>query len=138
MIEDDVRTYLCTVSGIIAQFAPIATISGIYIIQAPTGAKMPYVVIENTEGPREIIAANTTEETNFVRITVDSGSLQLYKGRDIAKAILVALENYRGKMGESTDLVCTCSSIRGWAGSGGAYRRQLTATIKHTMIRNKP
>jgi len=138
MIEQDVRTYLCTVSGLVSLFSPVATISGIYEIQTPTGALMPYIVVENSEGPREIIAANTTEETANVRITVDCGPTQKYKGANLAEAALKAMENYRGTMGNAKDVTCKCSSIRGWAGTGGAFRRQFTAIIKHTEARNKP
>ena len=138
MIEQDVRTYLCTVSGIIAQFSPISTISGIYLVQAPTGSKMPYMVVENSEGPRNIIASDTTEETAYVRITVDSGPSQMYKGRNIAEEALKALENYRGDMGNAQDVTCECSSVRGWAGTGGTYRYSFTATIRHILTRNRP
>lgn len=138
MIEQDVRTYLCTVSGLVSLFNPVATISGIFIVQAPTGALMPYLVVENSEGPRDIIAVAKTEETANLRVTVDCGPTQMYKGRNIAEAALKALENYRGIMGTATDVVCACSSIRGWAGSGGCFRYQLNVKIQHTMTRNKP
>jgi hypothetical protein len=138
MIAQDVRNYLCTVSGIASLFSPVATISGIFVIQAPTGALMPYMVVENSEGPREIIAANTTEETANLRVTVDCGPTQMYKGSNLAEAALKALENYRGTIGTATDVWCSCSSIRGWAGSGGANRFQFNAKIEHTMTRNKP
>jgi len=138
MIEQDVRTYLTTVSGLITAFSPIATISGIYVIQSPTGTKMPYMVVENSEGPREIIAANTTEETAVLRVTVDAGPTQLYKGANLAETAHKALENYRGTMGNAKDVVCTCSSIRGWAGTSGCHRYQFNVTIRHTMTRNVP
>ena len=138
MIEQDVRTYLCTVSGIASQFSPKATISGIFLIQAPTGSVMPYMIVENSEGPREQIAAETTEETANIRITVDGGPTQMYKARNIAEATRKALENYRGVMGNSKDVICTCSSVRGWAGTGGCYRFQFSATIKHIEAKNKP
>ena len=138
MIAQDVRNYLCTVSGLVSLFSPVATISGIYEIQAPTGALMPYMIVENSEGPREIIAANTTEEIANLRITVDCGPTQKYKGANIAEAALNALENYRGTIGNAKDVWCECSSIRGWAGSGGATRFQFNAKIEHTMARNKP
>jgi len=138
MIEQDVRNYLCTVSGVIAQFSPKATVSGIFLVQAPTGSLMPYMIVELSEGPRNIIAANLTEETANLRITVDCGPTQMYKGRNIADAAHKALENYRGTIGNSNDVVCTCSAIRGWAGTGGCTRYMFTAVIKHTMVRNKP
>jgi len=138
MIEHDVRTYLCTVSGIIAQFSPKATVSGIFLIQAPTGSTMPYMIVELSEGPREQIAAETTEETANIRITVDGGPTQMYKARNIAEAARKALENYRGTMGSSNDVVCTCSAVRGWAGTGGCFRNAFTAVIKHIEARNKP
>jgi hypothetical protein len=138
MIAQDVRNYLCTVSGLVSLFSPVATISGIFVIQAPTGALMPYMVVENSEGPREIIAANTTEETANLRITVDVGPTQMFKGSNLAEAALRALENYRGNMGNAKDIWCSCSSIRGWAGSGGATRYQFNAKVEHIMPVNKP
>jgi hypothetical protein len=138
MIAQDVRNYLCTVSGIVSLFSPVATISGIFVIQAPTGALMPYMVVENSEGPREIIALNTTEETANLRVTVDCGPTQMYKGSNLAEAALRALENYRGNMGTAKDVWCTCSSIRGWAGSGGTTRYQFNVKVEHTMVANRP
>lgn len=138
MIEQDVRSYLCTVSGIIAQFSPKATISGIFLIQAPTGSAMPYMIVELSEGPREQIAAETTEETANIRITVDGGPTQMYKARNIAEEARKALENYRGAMGSSGDVICTCSAVRGWAGTGGCHRFAFTAVIKHIEAKNKP
>jgi hypothetical protein len=138
MIAQDVRTYLCTVSGIVSLFSPVATISGIFVIQAPTGALMPYMVVENSEGPREIIALNTTEETANLRITVDCGPTQMYKGSNLIEAALRAMENYRGNMGNAKDVWCECSSIRGWAGTAGCYRYQFTARVLHTMAVNRP
>lgn len=138
MIEQDVRTYLCTVSGIVAQFSPKATISGIFLVQAPTGSSMPYMVVEFPEGPREQIAVKTIEETANIRITVDSGPTQMYKGRNIIEEARKALENYRGKLGSSTDVVCKCSAVRGWSGTGGAYRHMFNAVIKHTEVKTTP
>jgi hypothetical protein len=99
---------------------------------------MPYMVVENSEGPREIIAANTTEETANLRITVDCGPTQMYKGSNLIEAALRAMENYRGNMGNAKDVWCECSSIRGWSGTSGAFRFQFTAKIEHIMTRNKP
>jgi hypothetical protein len=138
MLGQDVRTYLCTVSGIISYFSPKATISGIFLTQAPTGSLMPYVVVEVSEGPRELITVSKTEETASVRVTVNCGPAQMYKGANIILEVRKALENYRGDMGGSKDIVCKCSAIRDWAGTGGCYRYAVTATIKHIETRNKP
>ena len=141
MIEQDVKNYLCTVSGFASAFGKTqsyVSVSGIFIIQAKTGTLMPYVIVENSEGTRVKAGAVKTDETDFVRITVDAGPAQLYKGRNIVQVAFDALENYRGIMGGAKDVICACSPIRGWAGTGGAYRYQFTANIRHLETKNDP
>jgi hypothetical protein len=131
-LEQNMRSYLLTCSGVISAFTPITVTSGIFIIQAPTGSRMPYMVVELSEGPRSEIGYRITEEVANVRITVDSGPTQLFKGRAIIEAALSYIENYRGAFGTCKDVYCKCSSIRGWSGTGGTYRYQFTAVVQHT------
>lgn len=127
MIEIDTLLYLKSYPSLIA----LLPATSIYNIQAPsTDVKMPWLVLEKTSGLRKRITHLKTEETAYIRITVDVGPSAVVKGRNIAEQALIALENYRGNMGDSKDIIVTCGAIRGYAGYSECYRYQFDVTIK--------
>lgn len=110
----------------------------IYSIQAPSSVKMPYLIIEPTSGMRESIVFNVTGGKAWFRITVDVGPTDEVNGYTMIWTALRALENYRGDMGDTKDVVVTCGEPRGWAGIGGAYRYQFEAYFEYTEDRQTP
>lgn len=104
----------------------------IYAIQAPTGASMPWLIIEPTGGSRTRISATKGEATNMVRIGVDAGPSNWITGRNAIEYARIALENLRGTLGDATDLIITVGDISGYPGLNGAYRYSFPATCKYT------
>lgn len=129
MIEKDLMQYLQTKT-------PLLTLIGgaqkIYSTQAPTGALMPWVVIEASGGPRTRISATKGEEHNNVRIGVDAGPSQWIVGRNAIELIKSYLENLRGDLYDASDLEITCNAISGYPGLNGAYRYNLTCKCRFT------
>ena len=139
MIEQDVFVY----------FRTSPTLSGImngtdkvYLIQAPSETvdvtKMPWVVVEKTGGNRRKISQAKMEEIAYLRISVDAGPGQVFKGGQIIQECHRLLENYRGQMQTAVDVESTVSAIRSWAGFSGAYRYQFDATIRYTEPYSRP
>lgn len=125
MIELDLLSYLraqTTITSLVGD--------NIYLIQAPTDKKMPWLVLEVSSGLRKRITNTYTEETSFVRLTVDAGPSQTVLGRQIIEAALRAIENYRGLLGTSNDVNIECGAIRSWAGYSEVNRFQFDATIR--------
>lgn len=137
MIEQDVYTYFrsdATLSGYLG--AP----SNIFIIQAPSvnEPEMPWVVVEVTSGSRTKISQTLMEELAYVRVSVDAGAHQAFRGRNAIERCKVLLENYRGRMATAIDTAVSIGAIRGWAGLGGAYRYQFDAIIRYTEVFIQP
>jgi len=137
MIERDVLQYLITVPALVSK---LGNLNKIYVIQAESTTKMPWLIIEPAgNGSRKKITATTMEETSTVRITVDISPAQMYSGREIIELALRAMENYRGDMMGAKDAVVTCSPIRGWASyTGSIYRWQFEARVKFTEPYQEP
>ena len=141
MILEDVVTYLkgysalTTISGI-----PTAVFSAakIFPIQAPTGTIMPYLIVEVAEGSREKMAAQSTEASPMIRVTVDGGPNQSVAAGRIIGMAQKALENFRGLMGGSSDVFLTCSEIRGWPGMSGSFRFQMNVSGRYVETRQVP
>lgn len=141
MILEDMVTYLkgysalTTISGI-----PSSTFSAakIFPIQAPTGTVMPYLIVEVAEGSRSKMAAQATESSPMIRITVDAGPNQNVTAGKIMEKAQKALENFRGAMGGTNDLFLTCSEIRGWAGMSGSFRYQMNVSGRYVETRQVP
>ncbi len=137
MIEQDVYTYLrsdTTLSGFLG--AP----NNIFIIQVPTinEPEMPWVVVEVTSGSRTKISQTAMEELAYVRVSVDAGPNQAFRGRKAIERCKVLLENYRGRMATAVDTSVSIGAIRGWAGMAGANRYQFDAIIRFTEVLNQP
>jgi hypothetical protein len=134
MISWDIQNYLATCSGLTA----LLPASKIFTIQAPTDTELPYLVVELSEGPREKIGAQLTEGRPYCRVTVDGGPASIKAAGAIAEKARSYLENYRGAMGNSNDVMITCSEVRGWAGTGGAFRYQFSVNARYTEARSVP
>lgn len=104
----------------------------IYLIQVPSqnNPVLPWVVIENIGGIREKISQNKIEEKVNLRITVDADNTQLVLGRSIIERAHVLLENYRGMLYNSNDVIIQCSSVSGASGIGGIYRYVFSCIVK--------
>jgi hypothetical protein len=125
MIELDLLSYLRAHTALTALVG-----DNIFLIQAPTDKKMPWLVLEISSGLRKRITNTYTEETAFARITVDVGPSQTVLGRQIIEAALRAVENYRGLLGASNDVIVSCGAVRSWAGYSEVNRFQFDATIR--------
>ena len=128
MIEKSVLTYLLSIPA-------VNTITGgkIFYRRAPKTAVLPWVLITNSGGMRKRMTLATTgrmiaEDT----LTIYVESADQFKGRDIAERILVALENYRGDMGDEQDLWVRMGSIRDLDGWNGTFRFLLTCYVEYT------
>jgi hypothetical protein len=139
VILEDMVTYL-------RGYAALTTISGIndfsaakiYPIQAPTGTVMPYLIVEVAEGSRSKMAAQSTEGSPMIRVTVDGGPNQSVACGRIMEKARKALENFRGAMGGSNDVFLTCSEIRGWAGMSGSFRFMMNVSGRYVETRQVP
>lgn len=127
MIQRDILIYLRTHPTVSAIMS-----NRIYSVQAPSSVQMPYMIIEPTSGMRESITFKTTGGRVWFRVTVDVGPTDEVKGHDMIWAALRALENYRGDMGSTKDVIATCGEPRGWAGIGGAFRYQFEVRLDYT------
>lgn len=139
MIEQDVFVYFKespTLSGI------MGSTEKVYLIQAPSEdvdiAKMPWVIVEKTSGTRRKISQLKMEEIAYLRISVDAGPGQVFKGGTIVQECHRLLENYRGTIHNAVDVESTVGAIRSWAGFSGAYRYQFDATIRYTEPYSRP
>jgi hypothetical protein len=129
MIEKDLMQYLQKKTSLTTALGGTGKI---YAIQAPTGASMPWLIIEPTGGSRTRISASRGEATNMVRIGVDAGPSNWITGRNAIEYARIALENLRGKLGDATDIVVTVGEISGYPGLNGSYRYSFPATCKYT------
>src|SRR5574344_148103 len=129
MIEKDLMQYLQTKTQLTTALGGSGKI---YAIQAPTGASMPWLIIEPTGGSRIRISATKGEATNLVRIGVDAGPSNWITGRNAIEYARIAIENLRGTLGDATDIVITVGDISGYPGLNGAYRYSFPATCKYT------
>lgn len=139
MIEQDVFVYYKespTLSGI------MGGTENVYLIQAPSTTiditKMPWVVIEKTSGSRTKVSQSKIEEVAYLRITVDAGPGQMFKGASVIKECGRLMENYRGALQTAVDVESTISAIRSWAGFSGTYRYQFDATVRYTEPYSRP
>jgi len=141
MILEDLVTYLkgygalTTISGI---STTVFSAAKIFPIQAPTGVAMPYLIVEVAEGSRGKMAAQVTETNPMIRITVDAGPNQSVVAGRIMEKARKALENFRGLMGNTSDVFLTCSEIRGWAGMSGTFRYQMNVNGRYVETRQVP
>jgi hypothetical protein len=141
MILEDMVTYLrgytalTTISGIPST---VFSAAKIFPIQAPTGTVMPYLIVEVAEGSRGKMAAQSTESNPMIRIMVDAGPNQSVAAGNIMAMAQKALENFRGLMGNTSDVFLTCSEIRGWAGMSGSYRFMMNVNGRYVESRSTP
>ena len=137
MIEKDNFQYLQTKTALITK---LGGVNKICAIQAPTGILMPYLIIEPAGGTDARIGASKLEENIQVRIAVDCGPTQMLMGREAIELAKGYLENLRGKLGDTQDLIITCGAISGFAGLNGAYRWGFSCQCKYleTFARQRP
>ena len=137
MIEQDVYIYLKNDATLNAL---LGATGNVFLMEAPTvgNVLMPWVIVEVTSGSRTKISQLKMEEIAYVRVSVDAGPAQAFKGRDAIERCKVLLENYRGLLSTAIDTSVSIGAIRGWAGFGGAYRYQFDATVRFTEDYNQP
>ncbi len=118
----------------------------IQVVQAPSTLQMPFLLIAPSGGTRYNITPSFTEETNSVRITLDTDQMQFLKGRQAIERALAITENFRGFMDNPTafpdcaqDISIYCSPIRAWEGyKAGVFRFQFDATVRFLEPRRYP
>jgi len=119
----------------------------IYISQAPTTAKMPWMIVSAGGGSRNRITKNRIEDINTVRIVVDFPATQAdsIRGRNAIERAKYLVENYRGDMGNNAntshnayDVYITCTAIEDIPGSSGTYRYQFSAKIRSIETVTRP
>jgi hypothetical protein len=101
----------------------------VYYRRAAEETKMPFVVVVNSGGMRERITQIYTDMQDTLTIYVEDS--KQFRGRDIAEAVLRALENYRGDMSPESDLHIRCGSIRDLDGFQSTFRYIITAYVRY-------
>lgn len=125
MIEQAIVSYLNSDTA-------LTTLLGgtkVYYGRADEKVKMPFVTVRNSGGMRERITQTYTDTQDTLTIYIDDA--KQFRGRDIAEAVLRALENYRGNMNPELDLHIRCGSIRDLDGFQSTYRFIVTAYVRY-------
>ena len=102
---------------------------------APT-VKMPWVVVSNVGGGRKKDSAITTEARDTLEIYVDDVSF--IHGQQIAEAIRLALEHYRGDMAPERDLWVEVDTPRDLDGFQGACRFIIAVYVRYRQTTTRP
>jgi hypothetical protein len=123
MIEQAIVSYL-------NNNAAVTTALGgkkVYYRRVPPTIKMPWVAVTNSGGMRNRITKTITDTLDTLTIYVEDSNQ--FRGREIAEAVMRALENYRGDMSPEKDLHIRCGSIRDLDGWQDAFKYIVTAYV---------
>lgn len=127
MIEQSIISYLVSLPA-------IQTLVGnkVYYHRAASDAKMPYVVISTIGGTRPWITQVVKEGDYSIRVFVDDD--KQFRGREIADAVITALEDFRGDMLPARDVFITCEAITDLDGANGAFRYAITFRVRFIAV----
>ena len=110
----------------------------VYYRRVPQGVKMPWIRVTNSGGMRRKLtpaAGGSTEAQDILTIYVDDD--QQFRGREIADAVVAALENYRGDMPPSPatayafDTHVRCGSTRDLDGFQDTFTYLVTVYVRY-------
>jgi hypothetical protein len=106
--------------------------------QAPVTVKRPWIRVTNSGGMRDRISmarGGSTDATDVLTLYVDDD--KQFRGRQIADAVVAALENYRGNMPPlpavpiAFDTWFRCATVRDLDGFQDAYTYLVTVYVKY-------
>lgn len=132
MIEKDILEYLLTKPTI------MALCNQIYIGQAPSNVKMPWVIIEVSGGTNTPVAAFIDEDRPSVRITVECADSKKVFARNLIETVSLYLHNFRGQLGGSSDVFMGCSPVRVWTGILDVMRYQMDVDVRYIKTATTP
>jgi hypothetical protein len=125
VIEQAIVNYLNSNSDVLTALGG----AKVYYRRAADKITMPYVVVTNSGGMRTRITQMYTDTQDTLTIYVEDS--KQFRGREIAEAVMRALENYRGDMSPELDLHIRCGSIRDLDGFNSTFRYIVTAYVRY-------
>jgi hypothetical protein len=133
MIESDIIARLNANTGIAT-----ALKSQIYYSKAPAEVKMPFAVLENAGGSRRRITLGNGQSEAFDTIQISVYHADKISAKNIATLIMNDLENFRGNLATSFDVILNADTPRDLQTFQGAARQLLTFHIKYRYNTNIP
>ena len=130
MIEADFYNYLKNN----VELTSLIPASNIYLGQIPDNVKMPYLLLEIFNGVRTPMGARRREITNPFKVSVYVDSANKVKGKIIIEKALSILENLRGAVASTDDVVVTCNSIGTVFTIGETLAYSFTGRIRYIDI----
>ncbi len=132
MIEQAIVVYLNSNADVLNALGG----AKVYYRRAGSKILMPYVTVTNSGGMRNRITKIYTDTQDTLTIYVDDSDQ--FRGREIAEAVMRALENYRGNMNPELDLHIRCGSIRDLDGYQSTFRYIVTAYVRYKELTEFP
>lgn len=137
MIEQGIMAHLLADPNVTALVG-----TNVFYRRAPSTVDAPWVVVTNSGGNRRKLSMDTdapgasTDARDTLSIYVDDPSQ--FRGRAIAEAVQISLENYRGDMLPAQDVHITTGTLRDLDGWGEFYRMLITVYARYRFPTNVP